>query len=69
MKDDTNTTEHDNNTEALRRELRRISCWLDEFAKDDNDGAYLCFLRVLAELRNCQTQILETAIEREEAKK
>jgi hypothetical protein len=62
-------TEHDNNTEALRRELTLISCWLDEFAKDDNDGAYLCFLRVLAELRNCQAQILETAIEKEEAKK
>jgi hypothetical protein len=45
-----------------------ISCWLDDFAKDDNDGAYLCFLRVLAELRNCQAQILETAIEREEQK-
>jgi hypothetical protein len=68
MKDDTNTTEHDN-TEALRRELTLINCWLDDFAKDDNDGAYLCFLRVLAELRNCQAQILETAIEREEAKK
>lgn len=62
-------TEHDNTEAALRRELTLISCWLDEFAKDDNDSAYLCFLRVLAELRNCQAQILETAIEREEAKK
>ncbi len=61
-------TEHDNNIESLRRELTLINCWLDDFAKDDNDGAYLCFLRVLAELRNCQAQILETAIEKEEAK-
>jgi hypothetical protein len=68
MKHDTETIEHDNTEAALRRELTLISCWLDEFAKDDNDGAYLCFLRVLAELRNCQAQILETAIEREEAK-
>ena len=60
-------SEHDN-TETLRRELSLISCWLDDFAKDDNDGAYLCFLRVLAELRNCQAQIIETAIEREEQK-
>jgi hypothetical protein len=58
----------DDNTEGLRRELTLISCWLDEFAKDDNDSAYLCFLRVLAELRNCQAQVLETAIEKEEAK-
>jgi len=68
MKHDTETIEHDNTEAALRRELTLISCWLDEFAKDDNDGAYLCFLRVLAELRNCQAQILETAIEKEEAK-
>jgi hypothetical protein len=60
-------TEHDN-TDSIRKELSLISCWLDDFAKDDNDGAYLCFLRVLAELRNCQAQILETAIEREEQK-
>jgi hypothetical protein len=60
-------TEHDN-TDSIRKELSRISCWLGEFAKDDKDGAYLCFLRVLAELRNCQAQILEAAIEREEAK-
>lgn len=68
MKHDTNTTEHDNNTEALRRELTLISCWLDEFAKDDNDGAYLCFLRVLEQLRSCQAEILQNAIEREEKK-
>jgi hypothetical protein len=62
------TTEHDN-TDSTQRELSLINCWLDDWAKDANDGAYLCFLRVLAELRNCQAQILETAIEREEAKK
>jgi hypothetical protein len=60
-------TEHDN-TDSIRKELSLISCWIGEFAKDDNDSAYLCFLRVLAELRNCQAQIIETAIEREEAK-
>lgn len=67
MKDDTVTPKHDN-AEALRKELSLIGCWLDDFAKDENDSAYLCFLRVLAELRNCQAQIIETAIEREEAK-
>ena len=51
-------TEHDN-TDSIRKELSLISCWLDDFAKDDNDGAYLCFLRVLAALRNCQAQIIE----------
>jgi hypothetical protein len=60
-------TEHDN-TDSICKQLTLISCWLDDFAKDENDSAYLCFLRALAELRNCQAQIIETAIEREEQK-
>jgi hypothetical protein len=61
------TTEHDN-TDSIRKELSLISCWLDDFAKDENDSAYLCFLRVLEQLRSCQAEILQNAIEREEKK-
>ena len=48
------------------QELGMISTWLEEFAKNDDDKTYICFLRLLADYRRLQSQEIEAAIEREE---
>lgn len=50
------------------RELGRIASWLDGFATSDKDSTYLCFLRLLADYRHHQAQLLDNAIEREEVR-
>lgn len=47
------------------RELGRIASWLEDFAKNDHDSTYLCFLQLLEDYRRLQVQVLENAVERE----
>jgi hypothetical protein len=54
------------NEERYSRELGKICMWVEEFAKDDNDSTYLCFLRLLADYRGLQSQRMDLAVEQEE---
>lgn len=47
-------------------ELGRIDSWLDQFAKDETDSTYLCFLRMLADYKRLETESIYSEIEREE---
>jgi hypothetical protein len=47
-------------------ELGRIASWLEDFAATDHDSTYLCFLRLLADYRHLQAQVMDNAVEREE---
>ena len=58
------TTE--NNYEQHSRELGRIGSWLEEFATNEHDTTYLLFLRLLADYRHQQAQVMDNAVEREE---
>jgi hypothetical protein len=51
---------------TYRKMLSQISIWLEDFAKDQNDTTYLCFLRMLADYRHLQAQAVEEAIDRVE---
>ena len=55
-----------NDEETYRKMLSQISIWLEDFAKDQNDTTYLCFLRMLADYRHLQAQAVEEAIDRVE---
>jgi len=55
-----------NEEERYGLELGKIGMWVEDFAKDNNDSTYLCFLRLLADYRSLQAQAMDVAIEREE---
>lgn len=48
------------------RELGKIGMWLEDFAATEHDTTYLLFLRLLADYRHLQAQVLDNAVEREE---
>jgi hypothetical protein len=54
--------------ENYAQELGKISMWLDDFAANDSDGTYICFLRLICDYRRLQAQELEEFIQREEAR-
>jgi hypothetical protein len=58
------TTE--NNYEQHSRELGKIGMWLEDFAATDDDTTYLLFLRLLADYRHQQAQVMDNAVEIEE---
>jgi hypothetical protein len=51
--------------EQHSRELGKIGMWLEDFAKTDDDTTYLLFLRLLADYRRQQAQVMDNAVERE----
>jgi hypothetical protein len=53
--------------QTSRMELGKTCMWLEDFAAEDNDSTYICFLRLLCDYRRLQIQEMEEAIEREEA--
>lgn len=63
------TSPHPGQLEELTshsRELGRIASWLEEFAPNEHDTTYLLFLRLLADYRHQQAQVINDAVEREE---
>lgn len=56
------------NERTPEKELGLIASWLDDYALKETDSTYLCFLRMLAELRHAQAIAVEQKIEIEERK-